>query len=323
MEHYALCPDASMTMRDDPALSHALRRLIAVACVDVVVETGTYLGTGSTRLIAACFPPAMPPRRFVTIEVNFSNWCHAKSNLRAFPFVECRWGASVALETALRFLDADEMLRDHASHTGIYIDDTDDPVAFYKRELHARIGFSAAVGLDEDAKGLLWDGEDLLPRMLAVHRGHRPLIVLDSAGGIGLLEFQTVLHVMGDKPFFLLLDDTHHIKHHRSLAYVRASSRFDLIAEGAGWALAACGVTLRPPRAVPAAPEDTAPDAPPRTRFFPPPVPRAVPLMPPPDFDPDRYLLSNPDVAAAGIDPGAHYLAIGWREYRVWTPDSI
>ena len=46
MEHYALCPDASMTMRDDPVLSAQLRRLIALAAIDVVVETGTYLGTG-------------------------------------------------------------------------------------------------------------------------------------------------------------------------------------------------------------------------------------------------------------------------------------
>ncbi len=326
-----------MTMRDDPVLTGQLRRLIALAGIDVVVETGTYLGTGSTRFIAGCFSATALPKRFVTMEVNFSNWCHAKNNLRAFPFVECRWGCSIALETALRFLDADEMLHDHASHPGIYVDDTDDPVAFYKKELRGQIGFAGDVGLEEGARALLWDGEDLLSRLLAVHRGHRPLIVLDSAGGIGLLEFQTVLRAMGEKPFFLLLDDTHHIKHHRSLKYARMSPRFDIITEGSGWALASCGVTVRPPRpaGTAAAPANMVSEEVgseqksqrealswPRTRFFPPPVPRAIPLTPPPDFDPDGYLLANPDVAAAGVDPGVHYLDIGWREYRVWASDK-
>ncbi len=33
-------------------------------------------------------------------------------------------------------------------------------------------------------------------------------------------------------------------------------------------------------------------------------------------FDPGYYLRSNPDVAACGLDPLAHYMAFGWREGR-------
>jgi hypothetical protein len=41
----------------------------------------------------------------------------------------------------------------------------------------------------------------------------------------------------------------------------------------------------------------------------------------PPDFDPQAYLQLNPDVAAAKIDPAAHYLRYGMREGRAYRTD--
>jgi predicted O-methyltransferase YrrM len=38
----------------------------------------------------------------------------------------------------------------------------------------------------------------------------------------------------------------------------------------------------------------------------------------PADFDPERYLALNPDVAAAGADPAAHWKEYGYREGRRW-----
>jgi hypothetical protein len=37
-------------------------------------------------------------------------------------------------------------------------------------------------------------------------------------------------------------------------------------------------------------------------------------------FDPERYLLANPDVAAAGVDPTTHYLQYGRHERRRLHP---
>lgn len=37
-------------------------------------------------------------------------------------------------------------------------------------------------------------------------------------------------------------------------------------------------------------------------------------------FDPALYLLANPDVAAAGVDPATHYLQHGWKEKRKLRP---
>jgi hypothetical protein len=37
-------------------------------------------------------------------------------------------------------------------------------------------------------------------------------------------------------------------------------------------------------------------------------------------FDANYYLLNNPDVAEAGVDPLAHFCAVGWREDRFANP---
>ncbi len=247
MKLYGTAAGASMDMKDDPALRVALVGLIAAAGIDVAIETGTYLGLGSTRFVCEAFLAVAPPRRFVTIEVNFANWCRAKANLRDFGFVDCRWGRSVALDRALAFLRDDPMLRDHASHD-IYIDNVTDPAGAYAREVAGQAAelegaaLPAGGGAAADAvRRLLFDGEDVLPRMLAVHADHAPLIVLDSAGGIGFLEFQVMQEAMAGRRYALLLDDTHHVKHYRSLQHILASSAFRVVAQGASWVLATHG----------------------------------------------------------------------------------
>src|SRR5262249_41065845 len=44
----------------------------------------------------------------------------------------------------------------------------------------------------------------------------------------------------------------------------------------------------------------------------PPPIDTALP----PDFDEQAYLIANPDVAQAGVDPRIHYITFGRRENR-------
>jgi hypothetical protein len=245
MKLYGVAGNASMDMKDDPFLSTRLTELIANRKTDVAIETGTLLGLGSTRIIAESFLRVAPPKRFVTIEVNFANWCRAKSNLRGYPFIDCRWGRSVSLEKAIDFLKHDEMLINHKKYDNIFIDNIDDPVTAYTRELtgdavELERNPLAAEGKDIhfDGKDYLFDGDDVLSRLLDVHAGHSPLIVLDSAGGIGFLEFQIVLEKMSGKVFSILLDDTHHVKHCRSLQHIRQSPRFDIFAQSQSWVLA-------------------------------------------------------------------------------------
>jgi hypothetical protein len=245
MKLYATVAGSSMDMQDDPLLREQLVELIADQRIDVAIETGTFLGLGSTRFVCEAFLRVAPPRRFVTVEVNFANWCHAKANLRRYPFVDCRWGRSIAMDRALAFLQSDPMLLHHEQYEDIYIDNIADPVTAYTRELLGNARelernplADAGRSIGDDAKTLLFDGEDMLVRLLATHADHAPLIVLDSAGGLGFLEFQTVLELMAGRRFALLLDDTHHIKHWRSAQHVRGAAEFHVVAQGASWMLA-------------------------------------------------------------------------------------
>ena len=233
-----------MRMADDGGLGPVLSQLVRETGVTHVIETGTYLGTGSTRMLAEAFPRDRTPRSFVTIEANWSSWRTARQNLAAYPFVTALWGRTVPRHAALEFVRSDEALLHHERWPDIFIDDTRHPVKSYSRELKGRLGgrpraLGDVVAFARD-RFTSYAGDDLLARYLTAARGERPLILLDSAGGIGFLEFQTVLRAMGDAPFTLVLDDTHHVKHFRSLAHIRRDPHFVVLAESAahGWVVA-------------------------------------------------------------------------------------
>ncbi|MGO9566316.1 MAG: hypothetical protein ACLP5H_02120 [Desulfomonilaceae bacterium] len=140
------------------------------------------------------------------------------------------------------------MLANQQDYHEVYIDNTDDPVAFYSNEIMGRLGIKsggqfgnvwARLGEMLDAR-LHYQGEDLLRRYLRRFAGERPLIVLDSAGGIGFLEFNIVQQIMASKTYTILLDDVHHVKHYRSALSIRSDPSFRVIGsdEENGWMLA-------------------------------------------------------------------------------------
>lgn len=254
MKLYREYAHQSISMKDDPDLQVALHSLAAEYPVDVAIETGTHMGTGSTRMLAEFFERTRPLMRFVTMEANWKSWTAARQNLKKYAFVDCRWALSIGKEKAIEFIRNDDALKNHKSHPDVFIDDVDDPIGFYTREIIGGIEqhFSGVDALKKKVTShlavyrdrseiheLLWDGEDFLSRVLDAHRAHRPLVVLDSAGGVGHLEFLTTIDRMGDASFALLLDDTHHLKHFRALEHVRSSPRFKLIgtAKDSSWAL--------------------------------------------------------------------------------------
>jgi hypothetical protein len=249
MKFYGASEHASMAIRDDPGIEIALRELQTEHPIDVVIETGTYLGTGSTRILAEFFGRNRPVRRFVTMEANWSYWKTARSNLRRFPFIEPKWGLSVNKQKAIEFIRSDPAIREHHRYPDIFIDDINDPVDFYIREVQGSGASHHATpnihGLRPTLKqfvkrALYWQGEDLLARTLKRHRNDWPLIVLDSAGGIGQLEFQTTVETMGSANYALFLDDTYHLKHFRSLLAIQSRPDFRSIgmAKDKRWILA-------------------------------------------------------------------------------------
>lgn len=210
-------------------LVEALQGLVQRLRPQAVVETGTYLGLGTTRLILEATADA-PPEVFYTIEASPVHYADAVANLLHAPHVHCLWGLSVDRCAAEAFIRDDAFLREPAARGELFID-SDTPVEAYLAEVGGAGGTGQAVEIIPEA----WL-ERLLPRL----REKRPLIALDSAGGIGWLEYREVRRLMGSAVFGLFLDDINHVKHHRSFVHMRSDPAIELLAhdETAGWAVA-------------------------------------------------------------------------------------
>jgi hypothetical protein len=245
MKLYCDYPHASISMHEDTELRQLLQNVIREKKFTHVLESGTYLGLGSTRFVAEAFPIESPPKLFVTLEASWKNWRQAKTNLARFPFCRPVWGLTVKRDEALKFVYDDEFLKNHQKYEDVFIDDLTDPVAFYANELSGRLGQAGSQpGWREKLDRIFrWAGEDLLRRYLVQFHNQSPLIILDSAGGIGFLEFSTLLKTMGASPYTVLLDDVHHIKHFRSREHIRKDPAFRIIGSDDvhGWLLAQHG----------------------------------------------------------------------------------
>lgn len=172
---------ASMSMVDDPLLVEA------IPSSRVMIESGTYKGTGSTLMLAA-----KKPEILITIEANEVFYKEAVENLKPYSFIKPIFGLSVWLSEALQFIRSFDF-------EGDFFIDSEDPVAFYSKEINKP-------GIPQN----------LLRTQLYQYKNDNPVILLDSAGGIGFLEYSVVRSIMGNKPHSLVLDDTHHVKHYRS-----------------------------------------------------------------------------------------------------------
>lgn len=238
MKLYSQSPRAHISMRRDPHLDAVLVELMGLKDVRHVIETGTYTGTGSTIALAdALLRSGAAEPRLDTIEVNWAHHRHAQSNLAAYPFVQCHWGLSVGFAEAEDFIRHDDILAHHETEAEIYIDETNDPRKFYLEEIRGHL-VSEASGLTGAPAAP--PPENLLPALLRQTPATGTLVLLDSAGGIGWLEFLTTLREMQRKRYLLLLDDVGHIKHYRSKRHVEQASDFQILAQGGArdWILA-------------------------------------------------------------------------------------
>lgn len=211
-----------MEVKNSAKLVEALRRGITEVRPRIVVETGTYLGQGSTQAILSAFG-SEAPRAFYTIEVSRSFHQQARQNLAPHTFVQCLWGLSIHRQKAIEFLEQDQFIKYLDPSLDIYVDFLPDPTAGYLREVRGGLGDES----DQDAP------QGLLAMLLENHRADRPLICLDSAGGLGWLEFHEMLRWQQAHSCLLFLDDINHVKHYRSKLHVEASPDFRVI--GTDW----------------------------------------------------------------------------------------
>ena len=248
MKSYSKHKQSSISMSDDQEFKLVLLQLFKQNNIKVVIESGTFRGMGSTTTLAnAIINSEAEIPQFFTIEADEKIHKEAVENLRKYPFVTAHCGLSVSYSEALQFIMHDQAMLQHHQYPEIYIDDIHQPQLFYTKEIQGKI--SNMLG----EKSTWWTKiknriplkfkksyrgkQNVLMDLLEQYKKDKPLILLDSAGGIGYLEFQKVRQIMGDNAYYLVLDDIHHLKHFRSYAAIKKDASYKIISvnEENGW----------------------------------------------------------------------------------------
>lgn len=194
-----------------PELMAALSALIARPDgPEVVIETGTYKGTGTTMALIKALKDTTVPGIYDldihTLEANSEFFWEAKNNLAAWPFVHPQQALSLPRTAAINFMCNDPVINGMNRPYGIVYDvNPMIQLQFYIQEISPP---RVPLNIEQDA----------LPKLAQQFndQGKKILFVLDSAGGLGWLEFQTTIDIMQKRAFFLWLDDCNHVKHYRS-----------------------------------------------------------------------------------------------------------
>jgi len=157
--------------------------------VDEVIETGTFLGQGSTKVFADTGKPV------ITIESCLDHYIEAKHNLKKYNNVTQLFASSLKR-------DEMELHIERAEYNGTY-EGGSNPIEFYKNEIN---GWSQDPPIIEDI---------LFP---LINNSKKQLVFLDSAGGVGYLEFLEFMKIGINKTKkILILDDVCHVKHQDSV----------------------------------------------------------------------------------------------------------
>jgi ADP-heptose:LPS heptosyltransferase/predicted O-methyltransferase YrrM/glycosyltransferase involved in cell wall biosynthesis len=181
-----------------------------------LIETGTYLGTGTTRTIANALKElGCDGAVFFSIEVNPRHLSQAYANLEAdglMSRVRLCHGLSVPrsilpsieeIEAAtVRNIQSEEIFVDHQEH---------ERAALYYRE-------TCFEGVPDD----------LLGRCLGEFNCRPDFVILDSGGHLGNVEFNYLIERLQGE-CHIALDDIYHIKHNRSYLQILNDPRFELV----------------------------------------------------------------------------------------------
>jgi len=210
MKLYSSSPKASTSMLFDDILIKEISNIKDK--ITIIIESGTYLGNGSTKMLSDIFSDSKTIKKLITIEANSNFYFIALENLKDIVFVECINGFSLDLSECINFIDNDEYLLNHEKYDDIYIDSF-DPISNYKNEIMVSQG----------------KPQNLLKKLISENIDEELLIVLDSAGGIGYFEYLSVKEILKNKNYYLLMDDVDHIKHYRSKKDIMNNDSFDVI----------------------------------------------------------------------------------------------
>ncbi len=196
--------------------ARAIRELITSIRPTKIIETGTYLGQGTTRAIASALKETgNTEATFFSIEINPNNLNQAAMFLNKEGLLErVRLLQGLSLQRRLLPNESDihRNLVENPEFADIYVDHKENERA---KLYHAETNFQGG-------------DEDLLKKTLDVFQGKPDFVLLDSGGHIGGIEFDYLLSNLKG-PCYIALDDIYHVKHHRSFKRMQQDSRFKIL----------------------------------------------------------------------------------------------
>ena len=181
-----------------------------------LIETGTYLGTGTTALIASAIKNLeIENAKFYSIEVSPSNCAEASLNIfnrGLSDYVEILNGLSISRDQLLNRGMISKLFIEKDWPDHVYIDHL---VKNRVENYYSETNFPKV----ED---------NLLVKCIELFENRPDFVLLDSGGHVGSEEFDIFIHnVKG--PCILVLDDIHHVKHYNSMKRIIEDPRFRLI----------------------------------------------------------------------------------------------
>lgn len=232
MKLYSEFQNASIKMKDNFKLKNAISSLASKNKIQIIIESGTYLGNGSTKILAENFENI---EKIFTCEVNKEFYKTAKKNLKKYKNVKCLNGRTVPYKDAIDFIQNDSIFNELEKYPEIFIDDIINPREFYIKEIKGFLNTRESL----TNRFFFNKNDNLLTHLIEKNIDKSMMIVLDSSGGIGFFEFKLVKEKLKNKPYYILLDDIHHLKHFRSYNEIKKNKHFKIIEEDYenGWAL--------------------------------------------------------------------------------------
>ncbi len=181
-----------------------------------IIETGTYLGTGTTFAVAKAIRELhLDTAEFYSIEVNPENYIRARRNLEASGLdqsVRLLNGLSVPRAQLPNSRQIEEQFVTNIPFADVYVD-------------HPEAQRSALYYRETDFPDV---PDDLLGYCIRA-TGHQPdLVLLDSGGHMGNVEFNYVIDRVECKCIIALVD-VFHVKHRRSLEQIENDPRFGIL----------------------------------------------------------------------------------------------
>ena len=193
-----------------------LRNVIKETEPKKIIETGTYLGKGTTTVIASAIRDfKIEKAKFHSIEVNPNYFRSAYIHLRdadLLGFVNLVNGLSIYRNQLPSREKIKEEFVDKNWPDGVYIDHNKNI------RVHRYFDETNFEGVPDGMLLTCLNKSDYSP----------DLVLLDSGGHVGGIEFNVVIsHVKN--PCIIALDDTLHVKHYNSLQRILSDSRFSII----------------------------------------------------------------------------------------------